>query len=177
MTTGAGPWTLRNGTAVDIRPIRPEDEAAMVDFHRRLSDRSVYYRYFNLARLDQRIRHERLQRICTIDPTQEMALVAERPATGGAPAAIIGVGRLTRCRPVGAAEVALLVEDAQQGQGLGCELMRRLIAVAREQGLTVLEGEIIAENDGMVAVARKCGFAVRPTVEDPQVVHARLELT
>ncbi|MGE0042209.1 MAG: N-acetyltransferase family protein [Vicinamibacterales bacterium] len=176
MTAGAGPWTLRNGTPVAIRPIRPDDEPAMVAFHRRLSDRSVYYRYFNLARLDQRIRHERLSRICTIDPAREMALVAERPAEGDAPAMIVGVGRLTRTDRPGGAEVALLVEDACQGQGLGTELMRRLIAVAREQGLTRLDGDIIAENEGMVAVARRTGFTVSAAPDDPQVIRAVLAL-
>src|SRR5205814_4740376 len=60
-------WKLKNGTSVTIRPIRPEDEPLMVKFHQTLSERSVYLRYFTPLRLDQRVAHERLSRICFID--------------------------------------------------------------------------------------------------------------
>ena len=81
---------------VIIRPIRPEDEPLMVRFHATLSERSVYLRYFHLMKLEQRIAHERLTRMCFIDYDREMALVAERcdPATGERE--ILGVGRLTK---------------------------------------------------------------------------------
>ena len=72
------PWKLKDGTAVTIRPIRPEDEPLMVRFHQTLSERSVYLRYFATLKLDQRIAHERLSRICFNDYDREMALVVER---------------------------------------------------------------------------------------------------
>ena len=77
-TQYVAPWTMKDGTAVTIRPIRPEDEPAMVRFHETLSERSVYLRYFHLMNLEQRTTHERLTRICFIDYDREMALVAER---------------------------------------------------------------------------------------------------
>ena len=58
------PWTTKDGTAVIIRPIRPEDEPLMVKFHETLSDRSVYMRYLQPMLLSHRVAHERLSRIC-----------------------------------------------------------------------------------------------------------------
>jgi len=72
-TRYVAPWTMKDGTVVTIRPIRPEDEPVMVKFHRTLSERSVYLRYFHLMNLEQRTRHERLMRTCFIDYDREMA--------------------------------------------------------------------------------------------------------
>ena len=71
-------WQLRDGTAVTIRPIRPEDEPLLVKFHHTLSEESVYFRYFHLMTLSHRIAHDRLTRICFIDYDREMALVVDR---------------------------------------------------------------------------------------------------
>src|SRR5262245_18472905 len=78
------PWKLRDGSEVRIRPIRPEDEPLMAKFDQTLSERSVYLRYFSPLKLDQRVAHERLSRLCFIDYAREMALVVERrePKTG-----------------------------------------------------------------------------------------------
>ena len=57
-------WKLRDGTPVTIRPIRPEDEPLMVAFHKTLSEESVHFRYFGSVKLEQRVAHERLTRIC-----------------------------------------------------------------------------------------------------------------
>ena len=123
------PWTMKDGTPVTIRPIRPEDEPLMVRFHETLSERSVYLRYFHLMNLEQRIAHERLTRICFIDYDREMALVAERrnPETGERE--ILGVGRLSKIHGTNEAEVAVLVSDQWQGRGLGKELLARLLLV------------------------------------------------
>ncbi|MDP1569906.1 MAG: GNAT family N-acetyltransferase [Vicinamibacterales bacterium] len=171
----ADPWILRDGTAARIRPIRPDDEPLLVEFHRYLSDRTVFLRYFHLTKLDQRVKHERLARLCTVDPATEAALVVERDDAAGAPA-IIAVGRLTRPNAAGDAEVALLVSDAYQGQGLGKELMRRLEVHARRIGVRRIVGEILSENDSMLAVARRTGFTVRAVKGDPQVLRAELPL-
>src|SRR5208282_2395503 len=70
----ASPWTMKDGTPVIIRPIRPEDEPLMVKFHGALSERSVFLRYFQWSKLSQRVAHDRLRRICFIDYDREMAL-------------------------------------------------------------------------------------------------------
>src|ERR1017187_738751 len=112
------PWTLKDGTQVTIRPIRPEDEPALVRFHETLSERSVYLRYFHLINLEQRTTHERLTRICFIDYDREMALVAVRrhPETGDNE--ILGVSRLVKIHGTREAEAAVLVRaqlDRQSG--------------------------------------------------------------
>ena len=68
---------LKDATPVTLRPIRPEDEPLLVAFHKTLSEESVYRRYFNQLKLDQRIAHERLTRICFNDYDRELALVVE----------------------------------------------------------------------------------------------------
>jgi acetyltransferase len=131
-TRYVGPWTMKDGNDVTIRPIRPEDEPAMVRFHETLSERSVYLRYFHLMNLEQRTTHERLTRICFIDYDREMALVAERrnPETGENE--ILGVSRLTKIHGTNEAEVAVLVSDQWHGRGLGKELLARLLIAQRQ---------------------------------------------
>ena len=69
-------WRLKDGTEVEIRPIRPDDEQLMVRFHGVLSDRTVYLRYFCSLSLAARTAHERLVRICFANPECETVLVA-----------------------------------------------------------------------------------------------------
>jgi acetyltransferase len=168
-------FRLRDGREVRIRPIRPEDEPMMVRFHETLSERSVYFRYFHLIRLGQRVSHERLTRICFIDYDRDMALVAETLPGGGEAAAIVGVGRLTRQRGVPSAEFAILVGDELQGQGLGSELLRRVVQVGRDQRLSRITADILPENRDMQRVAEKVGFACRYDA-DSGVVRAEMEL-
>src|SRR5262249_15926971 len=101
-------WKLRDGTAVTIRPIPPEDEPTMVRFHESLSDRSVHFRYFHLIHLSQRVAHDRLARHCFIDYDREMVLVAERRDAKGE-REIIAVARLTKQHKDGEAEFAMIV--------------------------------------------------------------------
>jgi len=166
---------LRNGHEVTIRPIRPEDEPMMVRFHETLSERSVYFRYFHLIKLGLRVSHERLTRICFIDYDRDMALVAEtRPGADAAPS-ILGVGRLTRQRGVPSGEFAILVSDAVQGQGLGTELLRRVVQVGRDQGLARITADILPENRDMQRVSEKVGFVCRYDT-DAGLVKAEIEL-
>ncbi|MDB6138425.1 MAG: GCN5-related N-acetyltransferase [Verrucomicrobiaceae bacterium] len=152
-------WLLPDGTPVVIRPIRPEDEPMMVEFHHHLSDRSVYHRWFNAFGLDQRIAHERLARICFIDYDREMALVVER-TDGKDHRELIAVGRLSRLRGVNEAEFSLTISDPWQRHGLGTELLKRLVRIGREEGLARISADILPENAGMQGLARKAGFTV-----------------
>ena len=70
-------WKMKDGTTVQVRPIRPEDEPLMVKFHATLSERTVYLRYFHMENLGARVAHERLLQKCFIDYDREMALVAD----------------------------------------------------------------------------------------------------
>lgn len=153
-------WRLRDGSAAVIRPIRPEDELMIRAFHFTLSERSVYQRYFNAFKIDQRIEHDRLARICFIDYDREMALVVERKNPAGE-AEIIAVGRLSKLHGLKAAEFSMTISDVWQRHGLGTELLRRLVEIGKEQGLQRITADILADNSGMKAVAKKVGFKVR----------------
>jgi acetyltransferase len=160
---------LSDGTAVTLRPIRPEDEPALVRFHETLSERTVYLRYLGHLKLDQRIAHQRLARVCFIDYDREMALVAEVSDPGGSGRAIVGVARLRRAHARAEAEFALLVADAFQGRGLGQEMLSQLLTVGRAEGLERITAEMAAENGAMQAVCRKLGFRFEAAVDDPTV--------
>jgi acetyltransferase len=174
-TRYVSPWTMKDGNTVTIRPIRPEDEPAMVRFHETLSERSVYLRYFHLMNLEQRVQHERLTRICFIDYDREMALVAERrnPETGEAE--ILGVGRMTKVHGLREAEVAVLVSDKWHGRGLCKELLARLLLVAADEKLTKLTADILPDNRDVMRICEKLGFALKHSLDD-QVVRAEFQL-
>ncbi len=163
------PWTMRDGTSVVIRPIRPEDEPLMVNFHQTLSERSVYMRYFHMLSLSRRTEHERLTRICFIDYDREMALVVEHtdPQTGAKE--ILGVGRLSKLHGLKRAEVALVISDRFQRKGLGTELLNRLVEIGRDEQLDYLVAEILRENPEMLRMVEKIGFRPEPTGEDSTV--------
>ncbi|NHC34920.1 bifunctional acetate--CoA ligase family protein/GNAT family N-acetyltransferase [Scytonema millei VB511283] len=166
-------WTMRDGTIVTIRPIRPEDEPLMVQFHQTLSEESVYFRYFHLIKLSQRIAHERLTRICFIDYDREMALVTEYHHPQTATREILAVGRLSKLHGCNEAEFAMLVGDRHQRQGLGTELLSRLLQVGRDEKLDRITAEILAENRAMQKVCEKLGFHLHRAAD---VVKVEFEL-
>jgi acetyltransferase len=155
-----GPWTLHDGTPVTIRPIRPEDEPLLVEFHHTLSEQSVYQRYFHPIPLSERIAHERLTRIAFISYEREMALVAEKRDQVFKPH-IIGVGRLIKLRGGQEAEFAILISDEYQHQGLGKELLSRLVAIGRQEGVKRIVGDILPDNIGMIRVSEQVGFTCK----------------
>jgi acetyltransferase len=163
-----GTWTTKDGTSVAIRPIRPEDEPLMVAFHERLSERSVYFRYFHLLNLSQRTAHERLTRMCFIDYDRGMALVADRENEGGVHE-LLGIGRMTRVHGTNDAEMAVLVSDDFQGHGLGTELLRRLIDIGRQEKIQRITADILAENRVMQRICERLGFQLKYDAEDATV--------
>ncbi len=166
------PWTLRNGTPVTIRPIRPEDEPLVVTFHQTLSEESVYFRYFHLINLQARIAHERLTRICFIDYDQEMALVAEYVDPTTEERRILGVARLSRLHGQNAAEFGMLVNDRHQGQGLGTELLRSLLHIGRAEGLAQISATILSDNRVMQHLCEKLGFRLQRRGSEVQAVYS-----
>jgi acetyltransferase len=168
-------WTMKDGNQVTIRPIRPEDETLLVKFHETLSDRSVYLRYFSSLSLRRRVAHERLLRICFGDYDREMVLVAERIDPDMGERRIIGVGRMTKFHAKNEAEVAALVSDQYQNQGLGLELIRRVVEIARDEKVAVCSAEMLADNIAMQAVFRQLGFRFSND-EDMTSMRAVLEL-
>jgi len=178
------PFDLKDGALVTIRPIRSEDETLLVHFHEKLSEQSVYLRYFHALNLSQRIAHDRLARIATNDYDREIALVVERcmppcpegAEDGAAPAReLLAVARLTKIQNTGDAEFAVLIRDDMQRQGLGKMLLAKLVEIGRAEGVKRIVGEILPENIGMKRVTEKLGFKLRYDIEEG-LTHAVLEL-
>lgn len=167
------PWQLKDGRPITIRPISPEDEPLIVQFHKTLSEQSVYLRYFHLMKLNQRVAHERLARICFIDYHREMALVADYKNLETGEHEILGVARLSKLHGVNEAEFAMLVSDAYQRQGLGTELLSRLVQVGRDEQIERITAEILAENHAMQRVCEKVGFHIHRA---PDLAKATLAL-
>jgi len=159
---------VKDGWRVFVRPIRPEDEPIMIDFHTKLSERTVYLRYFQPLKLSQRTAHERLTRICFNDYDREMALVVERKKSDGG-SEIIAVGRLSKQHGRNEAELAALVRDEFQGKGLGTELYRRLLEVAQDERIAKVVSTMLGENREMRRVCEKLGFGIKEELEDNMV--------
>jgi acetate---CoA ligase (ADP-forming) len=140
---------LRSGSTLRLRPIRPEDAAALLDFYRRQSRDSLYLRFFAFPVVDAK----RAEGFCRVDYMDQFALVGE---SGGR---IVGVAHYFRLpgRPE-RADVAFSVEDALQGQGIGTRLLERLAEVARARGISTFEAEVLSHNRRMLDVFRECGF-------------------
>lgn len=145
------------GKVVAFRPILPEDEPLMIEFHKTLSDRSVHFRYFGMLSLRQRTMHERLWRLCSVDWNREVALVADKKDQNGQHH-ILGVGRLFKNSETREAEFAILISDPWQGKGLGRELLRWLVHVGRKEHLRRIIGHILGDNFEMKTMCEKVGF-------------------
>ncbi len=170
------PWTMRDGSEITIRPIRPEDEPLMVSFHATLSERTVYLRYFSTLSLRRRVDHDRLLRVCFGGYDREMVMVAERKNAASGESAILGVGRLNKLwTDNNEAEVAVLVADKYQNQGLGTELLRRTLQIARDEKLSRLTAEILRDNVAMEKVFKRLGFRFR-THANSDSITASLDL-
>jgi len=167
-------WSLKDGTPVTIRPIRPEDEPLMVQFHTTLSERSVYLRYFCSLSLSTRVEHERLVRICFGSYDRGFALVADRKNPDTGQHEVLGVGRFSAINRA-EAEAAVLVSDRWHGLGLGTELLASAARVARAEKFKRLSGEILRDNLATQAIFKKVGFRLR-SMQDPSSVAALLEL-
>jgi acetyltransferase len=161
-------WTTKKGQKVTIRPIRAEDEPLMICFHETLSDRSVYLRYLSPMLLNQRVMHERLSHVCHSDYSREIVLVVEADKDAGR--CISAVGRLSKFRGEDKeARLSLLVSDNYQGEGIGLELVKRLIEVAKNEKITKIIAVMSKENETMKVLCEKTGFSF--------VTNAKTEMT
>ena len=149
---------LRDNTLAVLRPIRPEDEPLMIEFHKTLSEQSVRFRYFSLLKLETRIAHERLTRICFNDYDREIALVIDYKNPQTARHEILGVGRLSKLHGLDEAEWAIIISDQWQGHGLGTKLLRLLVEIGRKEKLSRIFAHILPDNSVMQHVSKKVGF-------------------
>ena len=168
-TTYSAVETLHDGRRVDIRALRPDDRAELLAAVGRTSPESLYRRFFTVKR---GFTEQETAYFLNIDFVDHVALVAvveeaSRPV-------IVGGARYIVLQP-GKAEVAFVVTDKYQGQGIGQALMRHLAGIARDAGLRELIADVLPENNAMLKVFAKSGFLLTRK-DECDVVHAVLQL-
>jgi acetyltransferase len=157
--------------AIRIRPIRPSDLELERRFVVGLSARSRYLRLLS----GRQLQPGELERWTNIDPSREITLVALLGADGDEEE--LGVAQsVIEDAAEGRWDFAIVIADAWQGRGLGRTLLGKLVEAARDAGATTLSGITLAENHGMVALARKLGFSVRREVGDATLFRLELRL-
>jgi GNAT superfamily N-acetyltransferase len=165
----SGTVELPDGTSVPYRAIAPDNAAALQRFHHRLSERSIYLRFFG-ARPEMSDR--KAGYFTNVDGKDRFALVALDPESEGE---IIAVASFDREGETDRAEYAAAVADEWQGRGLGLALTRRLIEAALKRGIGVLTGIVLFENKRMLNLLRDLGLPETLRYEQG-VEHVEIEL-
>lgn len=164
---------LPNGSAVLLRPIRAADAPGLRANFAKLSPEDVRHRFFMpMARMSRSMAN----RLCQIDYDRHMALVAINPAVKSGHDGW-GVVRLVADREARRAEFAITVRSDLQHQGLGTLLAERLLAYGRSRGFTEIWGDVLAENRAVLGLARKFGFQVGPSPDEPGVLRVSKRLS
>ena len=160
-------WRTRGDAGVTIRPIRPEDAEIEQAFVRGLSAQTKFYRFLDVL---NELSPEMLARFTQIDYDREMALIAvhfDGGADGKTRETQIGVARYVTNPDGSSCEFAVVIADGWRRHGLGVKLMEKLMACARGAGLTMMEGDVLADNHAMLAMMHRLGFHQRISPDDP----------
>ena len=166
---------LKNGTPVTVRAIRPDDKDRVVEAFKNLESETIYTRFFSYI---TEITDKALKIATEVDFEKAVALVVTLPAEGGEEI-IIGAGRyVLPDSPIGSgsAEIAFLVEEDYQGQGIASTVLRHLTLIAREKGVSQFEAEVLPMNKSMLAVFARSGLPMKRSFEEG-TVHVTLSLT
>lgn len=146
---------LKDGSRILLRPIKREDTERWRALLRRLSQHT---KYLCFHRVPREMGPEDALRFCTVDYTNTFALVAE--VQKGQRKEIVAVGRYYRLPNKRSARVVFAIEDAYHGKGIGTKLIGGLANIARDHGITVFEGDLLAENEYIMTFLRDCGFHI-----------------
>ncbi len=160
---------LPDGSAVEIRALAEDDRAGMLAAVDRMSERSLYQRFFAFKRC---LTEREIEFYVDIDFTGHVALVAVLEEDGQP--LIVGGGRYIVVRP-GRAEVAIAVDDAHQGRGIGGLLLHHLAVLARRAGIRELVADILPENRAMMKLCKESGLGMKASYE-PGTCHVTLQL-
>lgn len=133
--------TLKDGSELLLRPIKPTDERLEQELLYSLSDQSIYLRFFSLM---SAFPHERVQYYTTVDYDEHMAIVVIAESNGEEQ--MIGVGRYIKEKDSDLAELALLVRDDWQGKGVGTLMHDYLEQIARPHNISGFKGEVLEQN-------------------------------
>ena len=161
--------TLKDGAAIFIRPIRPEDEQLYPSFLARVSPDDLRLRFFGPIK---EFGHTFIARFTQLDYARAMAFVAIDEAS----AEMLGVGRLHANSTYDSAEYAVLVRSDLKGKGVGWLLMQTMIDYARSEGLQTIEGQVLNENTNMLRMCAELGFTISPDPQEAHISAVRLTL-
>ena len=162
--------TLRDGRQFRVRALKPDDRAGLLAAVGQSSAQSLYRRFFSPKR---NLTEDEVAYFMDVDFVDHVALVAELDEDGRG--VIIGGGRYILVEP-GKAEVAFVVVDRYQGQGIGTALMCHLAVIARQRGLEELTAEVLADNTSMLKVFERSGLSMS-TTRDAGVIHVALRFS
>lgn len=151
---------LRDGSTLHLRPIQCDDQERLQALFARLSPHTVYLRFHHMLR---QLSKDEAFRLCTVDHENSFALVGT--VGEGAEEKLIAVARYYRLTNPDAAEMAVVVEDAYQGKGIGTQLLEQLANVARGKGIRSFQAEVLAENQEMLKVLTDSGFEISQELE------------
>jgi len=163
---------LKDSSSILIRPIRPEDEPKIKSFHSELSESTIRKRYFAFLSLEERIAHERLIQICSIDYQNEMRFIALDHKKD-----ILGVVSYHKLPNSQIADFKLVIVDRAQNKGLGKKLLMHIIEVAKKEKIDRLTGTILNENHILIGICEKLGFTIKPMKKDPKIIQVQLEIS
>ena len=159
---------LADGSNMTVRPIRPEDANMEQDFVRQLSAQSRYFRFMQSV---NELTPEMLIRFTQLDYHREMALIAVQEKNGKE--VELGVTRYVMNPDGISCEFALVVADGWQNKGIGSQLLGMLIEAAQDRGFRSMRGEILADNNKMLALCKQLGFRIT-SAEDPGIKLAEM---
>jgi len=161
---------LGDGTAVLVRPVRPEDESLFQTFFAGVTQEDLRLRFF--APLKE-FSHPFIARLTQIDYARAMAFIAIGEASGE----MLGGVRLHANSDYDKGEYAILVRSDLKGHGLGWLLMQLLIEYARAEGIRTIEGQVLSENITMLNMCRELGFEISHDPDDAALCDAKLSLS
>ncbi|MDA0379247.1 MAG: GNAT family N-acetyltransferase [Bacteroidetes bacterium] len=153
-------FVTNQGTLIELRPIKITDEGQMRELFYSLSQATIYQRFFSTIKS---MPHERLQEFLRVDYKRDMAVVAV--AGEGEDARIVGVGRYILNERTNMAEVALLVGDKHQGQGIGKALLHALITAARKNAISGFDAKVLVENKAMLTLLHRAFDQVESSLD------------
>jgi acetyltransferase len=161
--------TLRDGTGILVRPVRPEDEPLYGPFFAAVTPQDLRLRFFAPVK---EFGHAFIARFTQVDYARAMAFIAIEDASGE----MLGVVRLHADANYERGEYAVLVRSGLKGRGLGYLLMQMIIEYARAEGLQMIEGQVLSENTAMLAMCKELGFEIASDPQDPGTCLVKLAI-
>jgi acetyltransferase len=163
---------LRDGTAIFVRPVRPEDEPLYGPFFAAVTEQDLRLRFFAPVK---EFGHTFIARLTQIDYARAMAFITIEESSGK----MLGAVRLHADANFDTGEYAVLVRSDMKGKGLGWLLMQRILEYSRAEGLKTIEGQVLRDNVTMLNMCRELGFeiATDPNDADVWLVRRRVAAT